>query len=419
MEKQDDSFQKYRLQKQLKQLKDKRSEDGSTCLVSLYIPEGRQVSDFVQELTDELGTAANIKSKTTRKNVQSALQVTIGQLKLVGQKAPKNGLALFTGVTTGGRMERYVINPNSPIGKKQYVCDSFFHIDGLEEHLVEKKTYGLITIDAGYATIATLKGNRLKVLKSSQSQVPKKHKAGGQSAPRFQRIRIMETTKFLKRVAELAKDYFVEDPNNEIAGLIIGGPGLMKQRLAEEGFFDPRLQKLVLKTVDIGMVSDREGMNELVEAAKEILEGTRYIEEKKMVQRWLDLVYRDDDKATYGEAEIRKALELGAVEMLLASEEVDMARVELTCSSGDGKAYLTVPTPKVEEIEVSPSAHWPDKSCNGQVSMTNSRDLVEELGSMALDTGAHVEIISPDTEEGQQLLHFGGLAAILRYSVNY
>ena len=162
MEKMDESFAQYKLKKQIDYLRNKRSEDGSTCLVSLYIPEDRQISDFVQQLTDEQGTAANIKSKTTRKNVTSALGVTLGKLKGMGHKAPENGIAIFCGVTQEGRMDTFVINPAHPITIKQYICDSFFHIDHLEEHLIDKKRYGLIALDAGYATLAILQGNALK-----------------------------------------------------------------------------------------------------------------------------------------------------------------------------------------------------------------------------------------------------------------
>lgn len=412
----EDSFAKYRIRKQLNYLRDKRSEDGSTCLVTLYIPEGRQISDFTQELTNEIGTAANIKSKTTKKNVIAALNITVGKLRLVGPKAPENGLALFTGVTETGKMESFVINPNSAISKKQYICDSFFHIDHLEEHLLEKKAYGLITMDSGYATIATLQGNRLKILKGMQSQVPKKHKAGGQSAARFGRIRLNKLVEFLKRVAETAKTLFIEDSNIEIEGLIIGGPGLMKNRLIEENYLDNRFK--VLDILDIGMVSDKEGMAELVDKAQTVLAGTRYLEEKRLVQRFLSLIYKDDDKATYGETEIRKAIELGAVDLLLASEDINMTRVELTCQSTEEKIYKTIPTKNLKTFEANLSEEKLD-FCSDTIQLSSTKDLIEDIGELALNTGAHVEIISPDTEEGQQLLHFGGLAALLRYNVNF
>ena len=417
MEKMDESFAQYKLKKAVDYLRNKRSEDGSTCLVSLYIPEGRQISDFVQQLTDEQGTAANIKSKTTRKNVTSALGVTLGKLKQLGHKAPQNGIALFVGVTETGKMEQHVINPSHPITIKQYICDAFFHIDHLEEHLIDKKRYGLIALDAGYATLAILQGNAVKILKSTQSNVPKKHKAGGQSAPRFQRIRIMETKQHLDHVAEMAKDYFIEDGRYDIEGLIIGGPGILKNKLVEDGHFDNRLQVKVMRVVDIGMVSDKEGMAELIEKSKEILEGTRFLEEKEYVQKWLNMVYTDDDKATYGEAEIRKAIELSALDTLLASEEIDMWRVELTCQNSDESKFLTIPKNELSKVEANPSSYFPE--CTSVVQIKEFKDLVEELGEKALEQGAHVEIISSATEEGQQLIHFGGFAGILRYSINF
>lgn len=418
MEKMDESFAQYKLKKALDYLRNKRSEDGSTCLVSLYIPEGRQISDFVSQLTDEAGTAANIKSKTTRKNVQSALEVTLGILKKLGHKAPEHGIVIFSGVTETGRMETYTIpSPSHPITIKQYICDSYFHIDHLEEHLIDKKRYGLITVDAGYATLALLQGNAIKILKSTQSNVPKKHKAGGQSAPRFQRIRIMETKQHLDHVAEMAKDYFIEDGRYEVEGLIIGGPGILKNKLVEDGHFDNRLQSKVVRIVDIGMVSDKEGMAELIEKSKEILEGTRYLEEKEFVQKWLDMVYRDDDKATYGEGEIRKSIELSALDTLLASEEIDMWRVELVCVNTGETKYISIPKTDLSKVESNPSSYFSE--CTSTVQVKDFKDLVEELGEQALNQGAHVEIISSATEEGQQLIHFGGLAGILRYSINF
>ena len=46
--------------------------------------------------------------------------------------------------------------------------------------------------------------------------------------------------------------------------------------------------------------------------------------------------------------------------------------------------------------------------------------LTEEFGEIAENTGANVEIISTETEEGETLYStFGGIVAILRYKSNY
>lgn len=47
-----------------------------TELVSVYVPAGYSLVDVSNQLFQEKGTASNIKSKTTRKNVLTALEKT-------------------------------------------------------------------------------------------------------------------------------------------------------------------------------------------------------------------------------------------------------------------------------------------------------------------------------------------------------
>lgn len=417
-EKVDSSFKKYKLKRQLIILKNKKSEDGSTCLVSLYIPEGRQISDFTQQLTEELGTAANIKSKTTKKNVQAALQVTLGKLKKLPNKAPGNGLVLFTGVTTGSKMESYILNPTNPIEKKLYICDNKFHTQHLEDNLEDKKTYGLITLEAGSSSIAILTGSKLDIIRSMHGAVPKKHRAGGQSAARFGRLRDEAIDRFLKRIAERAKDIYLDTEEYEVKGLIIGGPGLFKNKLIQDGYLDRRLQKIVLKTFDLSYGSGKEGMNELVEYSKEVIEGVRFIEEKELVSQWLDHVYKDTGLASYGEKEIRSLFNQGAVNTLLLSEELDKTRVKVTCTQCNYTTSKTVESNKLEDFRNEIQAMKCPKCSSSLLNIVKTKDLVEDLGELAEQSGAKVEIISSDTEEGQELLHFTGITAILRYKVS-
>jgi peptide chain release factor subunit 1 len=58
------------------------------------------------------------------------------------------------------------------------------------------------------------------------------------------------------------------------------------------------------------------------------------------------------------------------------------------------------------------------KCGNLTLEVTEEKDLIEELAEIAESAGSNVEIISPETEEGQMLLKsFGGIAAILRYKM--
>jgi peptide chain release factor subunit 1 len=384
----------------------------------VYIPENKAISDFTSEITNEIGTAANIKSKTTRKNVITALQIALGKLKLLGQKSPKNGVVLFSGVTTTGKPEIHVINPPNPINRKLYVCDSFFHLEGLEEHLLEKDTYGLITIDAGYATIAMVRGNRLKILKSLQSNIMKKHKAGGQSSVRFARLREEGILRFLKKIADLSKDYFIESGDYDIKGLVIGGPGSLKDRFAKADYLDNRIKTKLLKTIDIGYSSDKTGMKELVDQSHDVLEGVRFVEEKKLVQKWQDHLMKDTGLATFGENEVRELLIQGAVDVLLVSENVKKKRVFYSCEACRTKHEETVPVNEAGKPKFDLSTRKCKNCSSTSLVVDEIKNLVVELGDLAESYGSKVEIISATTEEGQILLHFGGIVAILRYNPN-
>lgn len=81
----------------LREIKRLRSVRGSgTELISVYIPAGHQLSDETSKLRQEHSQSGNIKSKSTRTNVQSALDKILQYLKLY-RETPKNGIAVFAG----------------------------------------------------------------------------------------------------------------------------------------------------------------------------------------------------------------------------------------------------------------------------------------------------------------------------------
>lgn len=65
-------------------------------MISLVIPPKDQISRVSKMLTDEYGTASNIKSRVNRLSVLSAITSTQQRLKLYS-KVPPNGLVLYCG----------------------------------------------------------------------------------------------------------------------------------------------------------------------------------------------------------------------------------------------------------------------------------------------------------------------------------
>jgi peptide chain release factor subunit 1 len=413
------SLELFRLRKTLQALASK--EGSHTELITLYVPPGKQLSDAINMLRDEYGTASNIKSTTTRKNVQEAIVKVQQRLKLF-KDSGENGLVIFCGAIPqegGGpgseRMETYVIIPPEPIRIYLYRCDSRFHTEHLQELLREKETYGILLIDASEATIATLQGKRLEIVREMTSGVAGKTRAGGQSARRYERLRDMQLNEYFTRVGQHANEIFL--PIDTLKGIILAGPGPTKYDFEKGDYLNYQLKNKIIDTIDTAYVEEQ-GVKEVVEKAPEIMRKVRYIEEKQIMQQFLYEVGHDTGMITYGEAEVRRALEAGAVRTLLISEKLDLLRVTVKCSACGYEEKHTVKSQKLTEFEQSLSGKPCPKCQAPSLAIADKQDVIDDLAELAEQANTDVEIISAETEEGQMLKNaFGGIAAILRFKM--
>jgi peptide chain release factor subunit 1 len=395
-------------------------EGRGTELISLYVPPGKRISDAITNLRDEYGTASNIKSTTTRKNVMEAIVKVQQRLKLF-KEPPENGLVIFCGaIPQNGagseRIETYVIVPPEPIRVYLYRCDARFHTEYLLEMLREKETYGILLVDSSGGTIATLQGRRLEIVRELTSGVPGKTRAGGQSARRYERLREMRLQEYFTRIGAHANEIFL--PIENLKGIIVGGPGPTKYDFEKGEYLNYMLKNKIIDTVDTAYVEEQ-GVKEVVEKAPEVMRKVRYIEERKVVQQFLYEVGHDTGKITYGEEDVRRALEAGAVNILLLSEGLETTRVTIKCSACNYQEQHTVKNKALVEFEQD-LVGKPCPKCHAtSLNIFDKEDVIDDFAELAEYTNTQVEVISTETEEGQMLKNsFGGVAAILRFKVH-
>ncbi|MEE8358448.1 MAG: peptide chain release factor aRF-1 [Candidatus Hydrothermarchaeales archaeon] len=404
------SVDRHRLKKEIDVLKAKKGR--GTELISLYIPADKNLDDVMSQMRNEYSQAANIKSKRTRKNVLSALDTIKQRLKLI-TKVPDNGIVLFVGTISKGiqdRMEVHIVEPPEPLTTYRYRCDSEFILEHIEALLDESETYGLLVMDRREATIGLLKGKIVESVKRLTSGVPGKTRRGGQSAKRYEHIRELAAHEFFVRIGEHASDIFLNTP--KLKSVLIGGPGPTKDYFVKEEYLHHEIQNKILSVFDVSYTEEF-GLHELVDNAAKTLQNLEVMKEKDLVQKFLSEVIKNNGLAAYGEKEVREHLQKGAVKILLISESMESVRVAVKCTSCD---YAEEKVSKNLEVFENKLGERPCPKCNGlTLYVYEYKSSLDELSDLAESTNAEVEVISEETEEGQQLKAFGGIAAILRF----
>ena len=359
--------ERFHLKKLIKELETYRGRH--TELVTVYIPAGYDIVKIIQHLAQEQGTATNIKSTSTRKNVQDALERMVQHLKLFKQ-TPPHGLAAFSGnvAEREGQSDVRVwsMEPPDPLNIRIYRCDKQFILEPLIEMCNIKEVYGLIVLDRRDADLALLRGKKIIHLVKTHSEVPGKMRAGGQSAARFERNRELAAKDHFKKVADYAKDQFLPMFTN-LKGILVGGPGPTKYDFLNYEYLNNDLAKKIIAIKDLSYTEEF-GLQELVDRSQDVLAAEELAGEKKIMNTFFELLKTKEGMVSYGENEVLRVLKIGAVDTLLLSEAL------------------------------------PDKT-------------IEDFEEEAKKLGTTVMIISTDTREGAQLKEMGMVAAILRYQM--
>lgn len=401
---------KYQLKKLVNELEDIRGRN--TELVSLYIPAGYDMSKISDFITSEQSEAENIKSKHTRTNVQDALG-KIGRKVSEEHTTPENGVAFFAGNVsdTEGRpdIEIWEVHPPQPIESRHYRCDKEFVLEPLKQMIVDDNIYGLIVCDKNEAAIGYLQGNSIKTVYTMESNVPGKTRAGGQSAQRFSRLRKEMLKTFLGDIADNAQQAFLEKARQDkLLGILVGGPGFVKDKLLDDDYLHQELQDHVMtrKSLD---TSGEAGMSQLVEKAQDEIEDSQAVIEKRYVNEFFRNLKEENGKSEYGLEQVKQAMDMGAVETVLISENFNMYQAKYECPNGHEKTIYE------EEPEIEDTVEC--EECNEEMKLEDLSDIIDVMAEKAEEMSSDLEIIGTDHEEGQRLLNMGGIAAILRYRI--
>jgi len=256
------------------------------------------------------------------------------------------------------------------------VVDSSPYIRPLARIHDEYESFTLVLVSSNYAKIFSTSLGKVEGTKKLSADIMNKHKKGGWSQARFNRLRKGAIHAFLSEVAE-------ELTKRADDRIIIAGPGVTKHNFVE--MLPKNLKEKIIDVIDIDINDE----NKLLKQSVSLVSEKEQEKSHGAVQILKEEIMRDG-MAVYGINETLKAVINGQVELLLIQKDVKI------------KGWICEHCQIVEEGNKKTCPY-----CGGK---TSEVDVLEEILEFAERTDAKVEFT--DDEELKKL---GYIAGILRF----
>lgn len=415
-----------------------------------------------------------------RQSVQGAIAALQTSLKRY-KSIPAEGIALFAGVqpipgsqvdaevatagnssapissasssTSSSERERLMvrqIDMIKPLRKGTYWCGATFQTEALEEQLADHMSFGFVIVDGAGCNMYEVAGDSYRLVwKHGDPGLPNKHGRGGQSAPRFGRLREAARAAWVSTVATQLNTAFTDRStgNVSVAGIVLCGSGSLKQQVyLRDNVLDARVHAAIFPTLVDIQYGGHAGIQEAMKKAAPLMEDQAFAQQRSALLTFMNGIADDTRLVCFGATDTMHALDTGAIATLLISEELSYNRISYvnsqtqeTCIEYALDSEATSPIPasvrriaNLNSFRAVPdlfgaSSSTPARGAahnGGEGSVANSdwrvehiEPLLDFLVGSVQQHGVAVQLISSASTQGAQFnTAFGGIGAILRWA---
>ena len=349
--------------------------------LSVYLPTANRGD----EQLNMTFVASRVKAirKALEGDLERDFEVTLGQVEEMFYHNPvpgERGRVIFASASSsffvayrlGVEPERKLVLDNSPF------------ILPLMEMRDDYEDYGIILMDSDEARVYSVRSKTLEQVRSSSIDLMNRHKKGGMSQKRFNRLRRGAIDAFISQIVE---DLEGLEGLEEMRGLVVAGPGSVKKQLVDA--LPKHLQGKVIGMVDVSIEIPPD---QLLAHGEEIASAHEREGEMQAIGELRRAIFKEE-LAAIGVNEVRDALLQGRVETLLVSKD------------------LSIPGWICEDCKHILTGGGGPSSCPDCGGTTSGAEIVNELMELAERTDAKVENVSGS----DFLVSIGGLGAVLRY----
>lgn len=228
-------------------------------------------------------------------------------------------MALFIGrclnATGDYSDETVVIVPPKPIKKLEYRCDKIFHTQALIQLYDPPEMCGLIFINGENCQLFTVDVSTNNRTNSGNANTRlKQHKKGGQSSARFGRLHDEKVVRYLKEIAEEARQAFAD-----LDYVIVAGISKRPEELLQ--YLHTDLQQKVIGTIVMTTFD-----NDVVSKMIELVNTQKINRETKLLANFIEAL--EKDTAVYGPDDVAEAIAQSQLSVLYASNRFDTSKAQ-------------------------------------------------------------------------------------------
>jgi len=265
---------------------------------------------------------------------RASVKVGLGAIsRCVSSRLPPNGLAMFAG--NDGIIACF--EPPRALTKRVYICGSHLELGPLQSMTEAEEPFALVVVDGAGAALTTLQGNACGKLTTLSANVKGRSRRGGQSAPRFGRLRDEAEAAWVKQVAEALNDAFVGDAGTvTVRGLVVGGKAAVKTLLVACPTLNPRLRDMIIGPFEVaqGALASASRGRSLPPALMELIAASEAGRAAMLAApgsagaaAFFERIAAETATTCFGLRETLDGLEVGAVETVLVAKDCAAVRL--------------------------------------------------------------------------------------------
>ncbi|RLF52306.1 MAG: hypothetical protein DRN19_01230 [Thermoplasmata archaeon] len=345
--------------------------DNEDSFISLYIDPESPYESFLKR-REEACRCVLKKNPSLLENFDKTME----RIRDVIMKNSSREFLIIFASHKNGFFEMYTSNQK---GKNLMIVDTSPYIRPVVEMMEDYEDIGLILMDTHRAKVFMLCENKLVPEKEIARNILRKHKKGGWSQARFQRIRREEIKRFMKEVALYCEKIF-----KDVDKIILAGPGNGKHIFLET--IPKSLRKKIIEILDVDFDEDE---RKLIEIMQDMGKEKKKEDEEMLMNRIGSEILKGG-MAVYGVREVLERAMEGLLEVVLIDKNLRIAG--WICE-------------RCQLVDVGRKERCP--YCGSEVSEV---DVIEEIVEFCERFDSRVIFL-----ENEELEEIGGIAGLLRY----